>query len=1135
MTNEQIKEFMRLGIENGIPKEALFARIRQDMEMDPIQRLTSQFEGTPAIPTSAIAPIPDVGFNQLVPARIKRAAGVPLTGLGETLGVVGEGETELMRKQTDETLVDYLAQDPTSLRRLATAGLVDLGSELIPIAPGGTLGKQVAKRVPGIAGKFLSAAVAGAAEGAVAGVGETVGMDLEDRLKRGALMTAAGGAMGTLGASRSLVKDPGIADTRVGKFLQKYGPGEIVPEKVSRYEKFKQQWSDNLRPVERLVEGLDRTDISEDTAILAQAARTAGQTANNPIQSGTFDLAGKRTGESMDDILVDLDVDTYRDLEAYSMARRNLELWDQKQAAIDALPELKEMLKEARRLNDADAESFLEIEIKNAQRKARTKMDKIGVKDSREILAHLGDANKYGIDPKTGDIPILAERAKRLTEFSNRAVIDPLTEVGVFSRAEADTLKREGRWYVPFQRAVEELDRLERAGFIEPGLGTAPVKGRMIKHGLDPRPGMGVKDIFQQIGERAIQVHNFTQKQALRNHIADLADEFPDQIGREVAEVPSGAPGSTFRVFRDGQLKHYAADKDLLQAVETLNFKEANWVLKAARKMTNILRAGATLSLDFAFGNVARDMFPAAIYSDSWKAMPLVSPARAAAEELFHIFRGRGVTSEEWQAFMRSSGAHSTLVEGDRFDVNRHLEILRSRKPGKSETYAGSVARKVANEFKVNRLAPLQMISSGLERVNRYPEFKRAYRKALAEGKPPERAEKLAGLAAADITLNFSRAGEIGRRMNLAYAFSNAMFQDASKFGRAMKKSPFKTTVKGMAYLTAPTLYYHAKFANDEDYQSLPEWEKAVFVHVGKTESGKFIRIPIPPGILGMTFSYLPKKMADHFFRDDPNAIRELAEEMVDQSPLRYVPMPAGINSLQDATLNASPDILRPLLELGMNRSAFFDRPIMSERYKRLPPAERKSDRTTNIAKAIAGIGNAAGMGIAPIAVDHLIAGYGSSLGRGAAELTGYERLNKMPKTMEEDGIFKFWGPRRFLSGLPVGFSSQPVQDFYNFADMVDESAAGLKIQSTRRRRDNYLAAHPEALYGDVTNKVRQKLRDLSNARRTVFDAEDMDSEEREEMLLNIDQEVTRYTGLVMEQLYEAIQIDKAIAQGETE
>jgi hypothetical protein len=1096
LSEDTIRSIVSRGLDAGYSVDEIKARIQSFDSAEPPQesgtaRLKSQFEGTLAAPTEDFPSVEREsglgsalgGLNELVPATLGNVVVGPLAGVGETVGIVDEGTRAGLRENFEEKRVDYLSKDPSALRA-TIAGVTEGLSEAVPLAPGGKLGKMAASKVGGpLAKRLVAGSVAGASEGLVVGIGDTVGMSPEERLKRGALVTAAAGAFGAAGGLRSMRRGVGESEDEVVKgFARKYfrnnppgKSGEGMAEKVAR------QWFDDYASVSRLTKRV-APERANDVENLLQMGRTAEHTSVAPIYEHTraFDAENSVTGESFRDIMFDLDDEVLGDLRAYSAAKRNID----RSTAVDA------------------------------KGKPKVAVSKESLKDSAKVVDHISD--KYGVDAD-GRVAILDEKLSRFRDWSTRAILQPLRDVGVLSDEAMERMLAEGDWWVPFYRAADEVGRLEGAGFIEPGMkiGSAPVKGKYLHRGLESEAGLRIEDPFQSAAEMAIRVHSFARKQQIRNMLGDFADEFADELGDEVVKAEGHIPGKTFRVFRDGDMVGYHANKGLLDAVETLNFRQANWVLRSARNMTRLFRAGATITPEFGIRNIMRDQFTFGVYS-KYGGIPFISPAKAMIEEALHRV-GKGTSSDDWKAFMASPGAHATFLSGDKFNMAREIEVFR-RRGGKQS----GMARRIVEEHKKNPLYGLQSLSQMLERPSRFAEFKL--------GKGRGESDLAAGYGASDVTLNFPRAGSIGKRLNLYEAFFNAMMQDISKFGRAMGEKPFATSAKALAYITAPSMAIWAKHKDDPEYQSLPEWEKALFIHLWKKDNGKFFRMPMPPGILGVLFSYLPRKAAEHFINDDPDALREFAEEFVQQTPLQYVPVNTSVSSAEDAVIRMAPNALQPALEVFANRVPFFDAPVVSERLKRLPPAERKKVYTSNIAKVIAGAANSAGMPTAPVAIDHLIGGYGAGVGRWVQDLSGRE---SGVKSMESDGIFAAPGLRGLMSVSPYGFGSQPVRDLYEFAHSVEESSNGLKLQSNKQRYENYLSLHPEALYAKDVRKARADLKEYAEARAAVRDDTTLAPEEKEDILMKIDQEVTMYSGKMMESFQQAIEMDKHLSARE--
>ena len=102
---------------------------------------------------------------------------------------------------------------------------------------------------------------------------------------------------------------------------------------------------------------------------------------------------------------------------------------------------------------------------------------------------------------------------------------------------------------------------------------------------------------------------------------------------------------------------------------------------------------------------------------------------------------------------------------------------------------------------------------------------------------------------------------------------------------------PFATLLKGFAYLTVPTMAAYRHNKDNPEYNSLPEWEKMLFIHPFQFENGRWMRIPKPPGVLNLVFSYLPQKFIEFMGEKDPQAVTQALEGFISETPLRYTPL----------------------------------------------------------------------------------------------------------------------------------------------------------------------------------------------------------------------------------------------------
>ena len=143
-------------------------------------------------------------------------------------------------------------------------------------------------------------------------------------------------------------------------------------------------------------------------------------------------------------------------------------------------------------------------------------------------------------------------------------------------------------------------------------------------------------------------------------------------------------------------------------------------------------------------------------------------------------------------------------------------------------------------------LQALQALFSVTEAGPRVAEYEAAYKNALDEGLGPENAAVLAAVAAKDVTVNFTRAGEWGRNMNEVVLFFNAQVQSLDKTGRTFWKHPMRTTARGAAYITFLAMVNYFRNRDEEWWKDLPAHEKWNYVHIQIPFTDVVMRIPLP-------------------------------------------------------------------------------------------------------------------------------------------------------------------------------------------------------------------------------------------------------------------------------------------------
>ena len=292
-------------------------------------------------------------------------------------------------------------------------------------------------------------------------------------------------------------------------------------------------------------------------------------------------------------------------------------------------------------------------------------------------------------------------------------------------------------------------------------------------------------------------------------------------------------------------------------------------------------------------------------------------------------------------------------------------------------------------------LRMLQSVSELSENATRVGMYKRARDKGIHAVE--------AAYEAREGTLDFSRVGSHGpyRALNSMIPFFNAQIEGVDRAARAFRDNPLGTTAKIAVSVTLPSvlLWFHNK--DNERVQELPAWQKDLFwivptdnwVKISAADRARFpadisklkntirqapdgswerndgtiYRIPKPFEI-GVLFGSVPERILDAYFKENPNAFKNL-----DKSVERAL------------TPGFVPQAVLPFMEQWANRSIFLDRSLLTEQQKKLPPAQQFGPHTSETAKAIGSVvrtiaGDKSAYG-SPVMIDNYIRQWSGGLG----------------------------------------------------------------------------------------------------------------------------------------------------------
>lgn len=390
--------------------------------------------------------------------------------------------------------------------------------------------------------------------------------------------------------------------------------------------------------------------------------------------------------------------DMYNDLDAYIIARRvvtnlkdnaeDVRRMDRLKATLDSfLPDIQD------KATREKIDKTLEI-LKEQRRRLTISLRPSEVQKNKQFIQDL--KVKHG-----ATFPILEDKAKRLTAWEQRTVLDPAHKVGFLSDAVKDhVLKRNSHhtpmrllmdaWGDPYKksekagsRAKAQLDKQllgrrqkgaeelglqkKKTGFDSDSVYKSPIE-EMINRSYNAtafaeRQGAANKivnimkrlNLSKQVGE---PIPGITpQESSLLNYLDTMDDLHMERVN----SLPGGIqPSDSIRFMEGGKVEYWRVDPDLLDSVAGMTPDEMDGFWKLAAGYAHFLRLGATGTPKFALKNLMRDPQSQFLFTEEG-GLP-----HDMLMGLFHIMKRDDIL----ESFMRSGGGHATQAT---LDVNFDL------------------------------------------------------------------------------------------------------------------------------------------------------------------------------------------------------------------------------------------------------------------------------------------------------------------------------------------------------------------------------------------------------------------------------------------------------------------------------
>lgn len=472
------------------------------------------------------------------------------------------------------------------------------------------------------------------------------------------------------------------------------------------------------------------------------------------------------------------------------------------------------------------------------------------------------------------------------------------------------------------------------------------------------------------------------------NDLFNLTEVFEDVFGTQVeGYTPVVIPGKQIVTYLNkGKHKYYQVhDKALFNAITNLTPVQTGKIMNFAGRTLGITNALITqLNPVFATTNAIRDYDTAMKNSKAYNNPIAFTGAYMSA--LWDVIRN----SYDYKQYKAAGGGHMSMFS-DNIDVlKKTLREVNSKDAG--------LARRLAQAIFLHPIECVTKINEITEAIPRLAEFKGMKKKGADN--------QQAIYAAYDITVNFNRSGDVGRKLNKIFRFSNATVQGMDKQARIFTSGGKKEIAKHMlrylisAILTTALLEFWNRTSDEDGWEELSQYQKNNFycISIG---NGKFIKIPKAreAAILNTT----AERAADYAF-GDKEAFYQFGQYIGDTTLPAWLPV-TGIaeGGIEEGVHQAAGGtILGGIVDSMVNKD-FKGTPIVSSALEDEPNKEQYNQKTSLLAKSIGQTFN-----WSPMKIDHLIDNYTGIIGKLNRSVTadGFSPSNLYGTSFSADSVY---------------------------------------------------------------------------------------------------------------------------------
>lgn len=637
---------------------------------------------------------------------------------------------------------------------------------------------------------------------------------------------------------------------------------------------------------------------------------------------------------------------------------------------------------------------------------------------------------------------ILYAKMNRELQAYNNSVLDVAEKTGIIDPAARQVWAQQ--YYVPFYRLSEDDETFTPLNVS----GLANAKGiQKLKGGTN-----NLGDLMQN----TVLNWNYLLSAALKNQAATLTLRNAELVGA-AQQIGGPVKGSVFTLDQGRKVHWQVTDPALATAVGSISFTGIKGpVIDAASAMKRALSFGVTFSPSYRIRNLIRDQLQAI-------AVNPMSYNVAA-----NLVNGLKYSSKDNPLYAQMLASGGLIRMGSAYEDNRARHL-------KSQIAKLDPATVLDTQAKVKQVLG-RMFDAYMETGER---AEAATRMAIGKKALEDGATNLEAAYLMRDSMDFSLQGSATAVRVLAQVvpFFNARMQGMYKLGRgAMEDKARFATVMGAT--VAATVALMMANAGDPDWDQREEWDRNNYwwFKVG----GTAFRIPKPFEMgafatiaergVEMAMSGMNKVSRERFMKQTWNVL------------------------MDNLSMNPTPQIVKPAIEVFANRDTFRNRDIESLGDQRLSKNERSGPGTTALARLLAkGVNAVHDDTLSPKQIDYLIQGYFGWIGAHLAMASDYALRpamglpEKPTRKLDDTFVVGDW-----VKELPSS-QSRYVTQFFDQAKQVQQAMSDInhyKKLGDRERVQDLIAQNRELLQNKTAYTEKSQVMARISLRLKQIDAD---------------------------------------------